>query len=211
MGVGINDMNYPINQTINGRQKMCPFYARWVGILERCSSDFILEHPTYFTCDIADNWVLLSGFRSWMESQQYERLHLDKDILVQGNKLYSEGTCAFVPQYVNKVLLTRDRDRGVNGLGVCKVGPSVKGGPERKRPYTSNVNNGYGKIIRLGYYETPMEAHHVWQLGKADVILDVIERYKKEDCYRQDVANGLYLRVDQLRSSNENKQETKFL
>ncbi len=34
-GWGINDADYVVQPVINGRQVLCPFYSRWVGMLTR--------------------------------------------------------------------------------------------------------------------------------------------------------------------------------
>lgn len=78
--------------------------------------------------------------------------HLDKDILIIGNKIYSKDTCCFIPSRVNTLLLSVKARRGDYPLGVYyhkgigKFHASVSGG--RLVGHTS-----------LGLYHDPIEAH----------------------------------------------------
>ena len=41
-----------------------------------------------------------------------EVMCLDKDILFKNNKIYSNNTCIFVPQFINTLFCKRQNDRG---------------------------------------------------------------------------------------------------
>lgn len=80
----------------------CPFYTRWFSMLRRCySAAYHKRQPTYIGCTVCKEWLLFSSFKAWMETQDWEGKELDKDILVQGNKVYSPETCVFVSRVVN--------------------------------------------------------------------------------------------------------------
>ena len=45
-------------------------------------------------------------------------MHLDKDILCKGNKVYSSETCVFVPARINSIILNSQNRRGDLPVGV---------------------------------------------------------------------------------------------
>lgn len=79
-------------------------YKIWTSMLQRCYSgkDYV---STYNDCTVCKAWLNFQNFAQWYEENYYEiegqRMHLDKDILYQGNKIYSPHTCVFVPQNIN--------------------------------------------------------------------------------------------------------------
>jgi hypothetical protein len=73
----------------------------------------------------------------------------------------------------------------------------------------SGINSNY---LHVGCFPTALDAHKAAQLAKAEVISHTIEhKYKLEPSYRQDVAQALRDRVDQLLSDAANNIETKLL
>ena len=45
-------------------------------------------------------------------------MHLDKDILIKGNKIYSPQTCCFVPENLNSLITKNDSIRNNLPIGV---------------------------------------------------------------------------------------------
>ena len=117
-GVGINDVDYEVQkpQVFLGRlYKKCPFYDKWQAMLWRCySKKSLYKHPSYKDCLVCSEWLKLSNFKSWMETQDWEGRHLDKDLLVPGNKLYSPDTCCFISIRLNSFIT--EPNVGNNGL-----------------------------------------------------------------------------------------------
>ena len=161
-GIGINDVNYNVNPTINGKQKMCPFYRAWANMLMRnYSAKYQERQPTYKGCSVIEEWLTFSNFRAWMISQDWEGKHLDKDLIIAGNKVYSPKTCVFICGELNKLLGDRGRARGYLPLGVTASG----------KRYQAQVSKK-GKHIHLGRFKTPEEAHQAWRKAKAQIILN---------------------------------------
>lgn len=81
----------------------------WKNMLKRCYSvSYHLAQPTYSDCKVCDKWLIYSNFERWVLSQDnWQDKELDKDILSLGCKLYSEDTCMFVPQEINKLLTVK--------------------------------------------------------------------------------------------------------
>tara|TARA_R110002126_G_scaffold114306_1_gene252916 strand:- start:1376 stop:2002 length:627 start_codon:yes stop_codon:yes gene_type:complete len=119
-GIGINDAYYatqPVDE--DGKQTRCPHYQAWRNMLERSySAKCQKKYPTYIGCSVAKEWHTFSNFLAWSEAQEWQGNALDKDILVQGNKIYGPDTCAYVSRTVNAYFNDRAAARGDLPLGV---------------------------------------------------------------------------------------------
>ena len=96
-------------------------------------------------------------------------MHLDKDILCKGNKVYSRETCIFVPERINTLFVKKDNARGNDPIGVYQL-PSGN--------YRAQCNNEYGKSVYLGVYSTEEEAFQVYKQYKEKIIKEVIDSYE---------------------------------
>jgi hypothetical protein len=139
-----------------------------------------------------------------METQDWKGNHLDKDILVVGNKEYSPETCAFVPHYINTCLLLNNAIRADLPIGVRKAS-------KYKELYRADTKGEGKSKVYLGTFTSAMGAHKAWQWRKSCDIESWVSKYAKEDCFRTDVADALMQRVWQLRLDNANGVETKSL
>lgn len=172
-GVGINDASYNVTTwkmvLIDGKMKnmlidKCPFYFCWKGMLERCySPSFHTKHPTYTTCSVVKEWLTFSNFKSWMEEQKWEGKELDKDLIIEGNKLYSPETCAFVDAATNVFITDSASARGDYPVGVVKV----RNGKFRARCGNPITN----KREHLGYFDCPVVAHNTWKTRKHEIAI----------------------------------------
>jgi hypothetical protein len=164
-GVGINDADYAVKPTINGKEVACPFYLTWKSMLYRCYSEGIRkERPTYIGCSVADEWLLFSKFKLWMVNQCWEGKALDKDILIQGNKVYSPKTCIFVSKPINNLLNKHSSLRGKYPIGVDLR--------RKKNKYRAKCL-AYGKSTHIGHYDTPEEAHEAYKKFKYKHIAEI--------------------------------------
>lgn len=165
-GVGINDANYKVSPVINGKQMICPFYSRWTGILERCyDENYKIRRSTYKECTVDSSWHYFSNFKAWMETQDWQGKHIDKDLLVKGNKVYGPNTCVFVDGRVNTFLCDCEKSRGKYPLGVYLHKPNLK--------FRARVRNGEGKLISLGLFNDVNEAHEAWRLAKHKIAIEI--------------------------------------
>ena len=156
-GVGVNDANYPVAPDVDGKQVVCPFYRRWKDMLKRCySHKYTGLNPSYNECTVSPEWHSFMRFKSWMEKQDWEGGQLDKDILFDGNKVYSEEFCVFVTDKTHTFITDCNASRGGFPIGVCASGP---------RSYRAQIK-GNGKTLYLGSYATPEEAHQAWRVAK---------------------------------------------
>ena len=161
---GINDAHYNTSSWLPDAVLRCPALATWRNMLERCSSKVQAKHPTYVGCTVAPEWYSFMTFRAWWLQHYKEDYHLDKDLLVPNNKVYSPNTCLFVPPWLNTFCTARERARGLYPLGV-----SVDK-RQKTRPYQAMCSNGAGRTINLGLYATPEEAHQAWLNYKLSIV-----------------------------------------
>lgn len=159
-GVGVNDADYKISF----KGAICPFYNRWAGMLERCYSK--KQHLCYSDCYVCDDWLLFSNFKKWMSSQDWKGKALDKDLLVQDNKVYSPETCVFIPASINNLLL---RKKGPKRK--CLTGVSYHLNSKR---FTAKCSI-YSKQLHIGYFKTEIEAHEAYKEVKYAHIRHVAE------------------------------------
>lgn len=172
-GVGINDADYAVVKYetigyVNGKQKRkqvwtCPYYRVWTDMLRRCySAKWQERNPTYVSCKVSDAWLAFSAFKNWMEKQQWEGNQLDKDLLFEGNKIYSAETCVFVTQMVNSFTIERGAARGDWLLGVDLHKQTEK--------FRSRCNNPFtNKNEHLGLFANEQEAHQAWSKRKLEL------------------------------------------
>lgn len=164
-GVGINDSTSPVTRTeIIGNKKVrtwtCPFYKRWHSMINRCYDEKIqTKHPAYSGCEVCSEWLVFSNFKKWMETKDWEGKHLDKDLLVKGNKVYSPETCVFISSSLNNFLTESSATRGQYLIGVSYDDKVSKYRASCRNPFTL-------KSESLGLFENEMDAHVAWKTRK---------------------------------------------
>lgn len=172
-GVGINDADYAVErrETIvcadkKRRRKLvweCPYYRAWGNMLKRCYSAQLQERfPTYKGCSVSEEWLTFSTFKQWMEKQDFEGKQLDKDLLFEGNKVYSPERCVFVTGAVNNFTIDRGAARGEWLIGVNWHKAS-----EKFRAQCSNPLSGEREY--LGLFTSEQEAHEAWRKRKLEL------------------------------------------
>ena len=122
-GVGVLGTKYP--SKVNGVKTK--EYTLWCNMLRRCYSDgFKKQQPTYEGCEVSDKFKSYEYFYEWCHKQigfnnegNGNPFQLDKDLLVKGNKVYSEYTCVFIPREINQLLTKCTASRGEHLIGIC--------------------------------------------------------------------------------------------
>jgi hypothetical protein len=209
-GVGINDSDYLTQETVDGKRIICPFYQKWKGMLERCYSRAYTNRTgskAYKDSTVCEEWLVFSVFKTWMESQQWQGLDLDKDMMYPGNKLYSPETCAFIPRKINVLFTDRRRSKGDYPLGVHKRKPGKDMVNDYSKPFVSEGFTGE-KNKHLGVYATATEAHRAWQLGKIQVLRAVVDEWKSFEHYKELVGKTVLSVADKIQSDFDLGRET---
>lgn len=170
-GIGINDAGYVVSKEVNGKQVLCKFYKTWRSMLQRCYCPKLqVRQPTYKGCSVCPEWLTSSNFKSWMEKQDWEGNRLDKDLLVQGNKVYSPETCVFVSVMVNNFILNSQASRGGLPIGVSLH--------RKTNQYIAKVSMlGKGQK-HLGIFGSPDEAYMAWLHAKSELAIKLAELQK---------------------------------
>ena len=167
-GVGINDSNKAISK---GRTRSDDDYYIWHGMIQRCyDRKFQDEHPTYKDCTTCEDWKYFSNFQKWFSEPDngYKKgYHLDKDILVKGNKIYSPQTCCFVPVEINSLFTKTNKLRGDLPIGVQHYANG------RYRVFLQY--RGYPKY--LGVFDDKHEAFMVYKKAKEAYIKEMADEY----------------------------------
>lgn len=163
-GVGINDANYLVTPTVNGVQVWCPYFRVWKGMMDRAYGNF-KNRDTYENVTVADDWHSFMKFREWMLTKDWVGMELDKDLLVEGNDVYSKETCLFVSYDVNLFMTDCRKSRGDLPIGVSFY--------RRTGKYQATVSGlGIGQK-HLGYFNTPDEAHQAYLKAKCDLAIEL--------------------------------------
>lgn len=166
-GVGYNDTKYPTR--INGIRT--EQYAVWRMLLTRCFDQKYKEkHQTYKSCSMSENFLNYSYFYEWYNEniiQCESKPQLDKDLLLRGNKIYSEDLCVFIPTEINNTLIKREAGRGDYPIGVCKT----------RYGFLSQVrvNN---KNRHLGHFSNPEDAFIRYKHEKEKIIKSLADKYR---------------------------------
>lgn len=139
-------------------------YNAWRGMLQRCYHELTrLKLPTYEQCTVATPWHNFQNFAGWFYENYKAGWEVDKDLLLKGNKLYSEDTCAMVPGEINVVLLKSKAIRGDCLIGVSK----------KNEKFVAQMNGRY-----LGYFETELEAYLCYKTHKEKKLKDLAHYYR---------------------------------
>jgi hypothetical protein len=119
-----------------------------------------------------------------MVTQDWKGKQLDKDLLFEGNKVYSPETCVFIPQLINKFTLDSINTRGLYPIGVSWCQASSKFRAQCNNPFTR-------KQEYLGVFDTEIEAHITWK--------------DKKHQWACQLANSVYVTDERIRQVLLNK------
>lgn len=107
---------------VDGKQIQLPLYTVWRAMQQRGNPSYWETHKHYTNTSISD------GFRSWDLFYEWaviqvgygcfddkgKPFELDKDLLGEDNKVYSEDTCCFIPRELNQALAMNQTEKVVD-------------------------------------------------------------------------------------------------
>ena len=169
-GIGVVGTKYP--SRVNGVETK--EYMLWKDMLKRCYNDsFKKKNPTYEDCEVSDNFKSYEYFYEWCHKQigfDNEGWQLDKDLLIKGNKVYSEDSCVFVPKDINLLLIKRTASRGEHLIGVYWSNTN--------KAFVAQVRKNKGKRDYLGSFNTEIEAFKAYKKAKESFIKEQANKWK---------------------------------
>jgi len=149
-------------------------YNVWKDMFKRCyDKKYQANFNTYIGCSVCEEWFNYQVFAQWYEENYYivenQKMQIDKDVLIKGNKVYSPKTCVILPEEVNYILLSRNKMRGTYPIGIYLHSDGDK--------YVAQSHDINKKMIYLGRYNTIKEAFQTYKEYKENVIKQVADKY----------------------------------
>ena len=154
-------------------------YNLWQALLGRCYCDkFHVKCPTYKDCSVSDNFKYYPYFKSWCQQQigfgclddKGNHFELDKDLLIKGNKVYSEDTCCFIPREITVALIYNQTKKGKHPIGVSYSKVNNK--------FVVYVKKGDGSREYLGYFEDASVAFLAYKASKEAYLKELANKWK---------------------------------
>jgi hypothetical protein len=177
-GMGYNDLDCCTIDD-NGIENLS--YTKWRSMIRRSYSvEWHKVKPTYTNCEVSLEWLTYSNFKKWFESNYIEGYVLDKDILKQGNKLYCETTCVFVPDEINGLLITKKNSQLPKGVKCNKS----------KTKYTARIRVK-GVTSKLGVYSDAEQAAAAYEVAKKANIMKVATTYYDNGLITKQILDAL--------------------
>lgn len=168
---GVGKCDLKICQTVDGKHFYDKAYKAWVSMLQRYYDDKFQERkPTYKGCTVCEEWLTYSNFKLFYDTFYIDGWHLDKDLKVDGNKVYSPTRCVFVPRDLNTLLLDRGAARGEYPKGVSY---------NKKSGRFQSLCSVNGELKHLGYFTTSEEASEAYQRFKYNHVLGEVKYYRE--------------------------------
>jgi len=157
-----------LTKKVDGRgNSLC--YNKWYAMKNRCYSPKYQYRDAYAGCTVCPDWMDYQVFAEWYHSQPFagDRLfHLDKDLTVFGNKVYSPDTCYLVRNEVNCVLAGNDVQ------GTYMKGVYIANNSTKKPKYKNSMCSTR--------YDTELEAHLAYVEAKEAYVQQVALKYQHE-------------------------------
>lgn len=156
-------------------------YETWSRMMTRCYNPYTINKPSgmaYIDCTVCEEWHNFQNFAKWYDENYYEipgeKMCLDKDILVKGNKIYSPDTCVFLPERINILIKKQSKSKNGTPTGVLK---NKRGQYETR--CTVSKDDGSTERVFLGVYNTEKEALSIYNKTKKEEVERVGRYYKQ--------------------------------
>lgn len=120
----------------------------WNNIKNRCNPNNAWQKlsPFYIGCTMSENFQDFQFFVEWHIQQIgfSEAYTIDKDILIPGNKIYSEEYCVLVPQSLNNFFIVHPTSNGLpQGVSIHK----------QSGKYRASINS-FGNSRHIGLFSS---------------------------------------------------------
>ena len=79
-------------------------YDAWTNMLGRCYNEKSRgRYPTYKGVSVCSEWHNFQEFALWHNEHWIDGFHMDKDLKIKGNKVYSPDACTFISHADNNI------------------------------------------------------------------------------------------------------------
>lgn len=146
-------------------------YSVWHNMLKRCySKAFQGRHPSYVGCTVCEEWLNFQVFAEWYYNHESYGFgyDLDKDLLVDGNRVYSPEFCCMLPKNINTAISKQGSLD--NGFPI-----GVKRDSLNRFRADCSAQSGSGYI---GCFTSIEDAHKAYVKVKKQTIIDLAEKWK---------------------------------
>ncbi len=145
----------PYKTRIDG--SMTNAYIAWRDMIHRCYNPKLREkYNTYNDCMVDDRWHNFQNFAKWFSSSKFSErgYHLDKDLLVRGNKTYGPDNCCLLPPALNYLIRINRPNKQPLGKNPL-IGATIHQSSGRWR---STISKN-GEKVYLGLFDKEIDAH----------------------------------------------------
>ena len=149
-------------------------YKAWAHMITRCyDKKYSDKYPTYNGCSVSEEFLCFQTFAKWYYNNIWmdNKMVLDKDILIKGNKAYSKDSCILVDVRINSMFTKCNSARGKYPIGV-----SIDKRYDRLRGYIYTEENKRS----MKYCNTVEEAFNVYKSTKESYIKRIADEYNSK-------------------------------
>jgi hypothetical protein len=108
IGVGFLGTSYAAQNPLKFKREKIV----WSGLFKRAYDEkTLIERPGYAGATVNAGWHEFGGFVDWTEQAvgwKNKNWHVDKDLILRGNREYGPETCCMLPPVVNSALWVRE-------------------------------------------------------------------------------------------------------
>ena len=179
-GVGVRDI------TCKGKDgKTLKSYITWYNMLRRCYDPRGAHIEDYKGCTVSEDWLTFSNYKMWYDANYFEGCNCDKDLIIFGNKVYSENTCLMITEKVNQFFtVTIPKNGRLSGVNPARL------------KYVARLQGINGNSRASKSVSTQELAHDLYCEGKQQRAIELIEGLHPNQQYRAAVINSLLTYVD---------------
>jgi hypothetical protein len=145
-------------------------YSFWETMMYRVYGNTKKEvQRIYGDVTVCEEWHNFQNFAEWCQHQKCFEVgaHLDKDLLVVGNKVYSPETSCFIPKHLNVAITGKKHTNTTGFTGVF----------DEDTGFSASITIN-SVAVRLGTFESKEKAFSVYKSVKEAYIKALAEVYK---------------------------------